>query len=197
MQLASALDLLQLRLDAGDTLLDDAPVGLELRFARSTQKSEPAALPFEMRPGAHQPALLIGEVGELHLQRSLPRPRPCAENFQDQPGAVEHLRVPGLFEIALLHRGERAIHHDQARLQALDQSGDLLDLAGADEGGRADRGDRNDPGFQNRKIDRAGEPHRFLELGVGGTQGGGGAQALGAPCPAPQLRLDDDRTGAA
>ena len=49
---------------------------------------------------------------ELDLQRAFPRARAPAENFQDQAGAVDDFGVPGLLQIALLHRRNRAVHHD-------------------------------------------------------------------------------------
>ena len=111
MQLAGAFDLVEFAFDARDALFDHAPVGFELRLARAAEKAEAAALALEMGPGANQPAFLIIEMRVLDLQRPFPCARAPAEDFQDQAGAIDDLRVPGLFQIALLHRRNRAIHH--------------------------------------------------------------------------------------
>ena len=118
MQFARALDLGKLGLDLGETLLDQAAVGFELGLAGPAEKAEAAALALEMGPGAHQPAFLIGQMRMLDLQRAFAGARAAAEDFQDQAGAVEHLGVPGLFQIALLHRRQRAVHHHDAGFDA-------------------------------------------------------------------------------
>ncbi len=129
MQPPGALDLFQLGLDPADPLLDDAAIGFELRFPGTAEKAESAALALQVGPGAHQPALLVGEMGMLDLQRALPRAGAPAEYLQDQTRAVQHLGIPRFFQISLLHRGHRAIHDNQIDRQALGNPGDLLDLA--------------------------------------------------------------------
>ena len=72
----------------------------------------------------------------LDLQRAFAGARAATENFQNKPGAVEHLGVPGLFQIALLHRRQRAVHHHDAGFEGFDEAGDLLDFAFAEIGRR-------------------------------------------------------------
>ena len=87
-----------------------------------------------MRPGAHQPAFLIGQPRQFHLQPPGLALRALAEDFEDKPGAVENLGVPGLFEVALLDRGQRVVDDDDLCLLRLHNGADFLNLARAEQG---------------------------------------------------------------
>src|SRR5439155_11822218 len=194
-EFSRALDLFKFILNARNSLLDQPPVGLELALARATEEAKAAALALKMGPGAHQPALLIGQMRVLDLQRTLAGVRAPAEDFENEPGAVEHLCAPSFFQIALLHRRERAIDDHDAGLGAFDQAGDLLDLALADEGGGADVADRHNTGLHHFEVDRLCEPDRFIKLGRGRAQRR--ACRYARRHAAAHMRLDDERATAA
>src|SRR5258708_27535468 len=107
MELSGAFDALQVALDLGDALSDQAAVGFDLGSPRAAQEAEAAALAFEMGPGSDQPAALVIQVGEFYLQRAFAGVGTPPEDFQDQAGAVEHLGVPRLLQVALLDRRQR------------------------------------------------------------------------------------------
>ncbi len=90
--------------DLPDARLDLPAVRLDLRLARAAEEAEAAALALKMRPGADQPALLVVQMRKLDLQPAFLGLRTLAEDFQDQPGAVEHLGVPRFLKVALLDR---------------------------------------------------------------------------------------------
>jgi len=187
-ELAGPLYALQFALDLGDAFGDQATIGLDLGLAGTAQKAEAAALALKMGPGPHQAAALIIEVGELDLERALPGPRPSAEDFQDQAGAVEHLGVPRLLQVALLHRRERAIHHHQGGLMGLHEARQFFHLALADIGRGAQLGQRHQAGGDHFEIDGARKPDRLFEPGVGRPALHGRGRTLA------HIRPDDDGT---
>ena len=191
MQLAGAFDFVEFGLDALDAILDHAPVGFQLRLAGTAEKAETAALALKMGPGAHQPAFLIIEMGVLDLQRAFAGARAPAEDFQNQSGAVDDLGVPGLFQIALLHRRNRAIHYDDGRGEAFHQSGNFIDFAGADISRRPDLVERDEPLLHDIEVDGAREPGGFGQARVGAARLGARAGGI-APRLALEPRLDND-----
>ena len=106
-----------------------SPVGLDLRLARTAEKAEAAALPFEVSPRPDQPALLIDEMGELDLEAPFPRPRAPAENLENQTGTVEDLGIPRGLKVALLDGRERMIDDDEHGLLGTHEPGEFLDFA--------------------------------------------------------------------
>ena len=57
----------------------------------------------------------------------------AAEDFKDETRAVDDLGIPLLFEISLLHRGQRMIDDHQAGIRLIEQMADFLDLAGSEQ----------------------------------------------------------------
>jgi hypothetical protein len=191
MQLAGAFDLVEFAFDAPDAVFDHAPVGFELRLARPAEKAEAAALALEMGPGANQPAFLIIEMRMFDLQRPFAGARAPAEDFQDQAGAVDDFGIPGLFQIALLHRRDRAIHHHHGCGKTLNETSEFIDLAGADISGGLDAVERDQPGLHHIEIDGAREPGGFFEASLRGTRLRLRAGGI-SPDLALEPRLDDD-----
>jgi hypothetical protein len=109
-QITGPLDLVEFLFQAGDLLLQDPTVRLDLGFPRAADKTQAATLAFEVCPTADQAAALIVQMGEIDLQPPFPRLRPVGENFQNQPGAVDDFDIPLLFKIALLDRREIRVH---------------------------------------------------------------------------------------
>ena len=77
---------------------------LDLRLAGAAEEAEAAALALKMGPGAHEPALLVGEMRQLDLQPPFAGARAPPKISRIRPVRSSTLHVPGLLEVALLDR---------------------------------------------------------------------------------------------
>ena len=162
MQSAPALDPLELPLNADDPLLNEAAVGFNLAFARSAEKTEAAALSLKMGPRAHEARALIVQMGQLHLQRALGGARSAAEDFEDQPGAVDHLAVERPFKISLLRRRQRTVEDDEIDPLGFHFGRYGLDLALADVSRRPNGAQRHGLGADHGEVDGPCQTHGLI-----------------------------------
>jgi len=123
-------------------------------------------------------------MGQLHLKPTFPRTGAFAEDLQDESCPVEHLGAPGLFEVPLLHRGQRGVDDDDFRLEPMTKRLDLINLAAAYKrrGGRLRDG--RDQAFFDLKSDRGGESYGLFKTRFFAPAGIGGGLSR---------RMDDDR----
>ena len=169
MQAACPPHLIQFALEPHNAVPDQPPVNFDLALTRPAQKAEAAALAFQVRPGPHKPRALIFQMRQFHLQAAFARPRPFAENLQDQPRAINHLAAPGAFQIALLHGAEGSIHNHHAHLLVMQRARFDLHLAFAHQGGRPPLSQRMDRGMDDGDTDGSGKPNRLGQPCLGGA----------------------------
>src|SRR5690606_19240953 len=100
-------------------------------LAGTAEEAEAAALAFKVGPGAHETRAFVERTRHLDLKPAFGRARTQAENFEDQPGAVDDLHLEVLFEIALLHRRERAVDNQEIGVGLVQLLADRVELAGA------------------------------------------------------------------
>src|SRR6188508_675431 len=89
-----------------------------------------------------------------------------AEDLQDQAGAIDHLGIPRLLKIALLHGREPVVDDDQADLLLFRRLLDALDHALADQCRGRQSPHRHRLREAHVEVDGARESDRLLELGV-------------------------------
>src|ERR1700746_3245680 len=92
-----------------------------------------------------------------------------AENFEDQTRAVNDLRLPPAFEIALLHRAEHTIDHHQTYPLAADQSAETFEGPAPDEPPRLRASDPSNLGADDIESNCPCETDPFLKSRFGRT----------------------------
>ena len=116
----------------GDPLVDAAAVGLQLGLTGTAQThaavraTGPATgLPGQRRAPAAQPREEVVELGELDLRLALLGPGVLGEDVQDQRGAVDHLDLEPLLQVAQLAGRELAVADDGVGAGGHDDVGEL------------------------------------------------------------------------
>jgi hypothetical protein len=77
-----------------------------------------ALLPPAAAGGLAQARRHVFQARHLHLQLRFARVGMAVEDFDDDAGAVQHLRARGAFQVADLARRQLVIHDDELRLRA-------------------------------------------------------------------------------
>jgi len=89
--------------------------------------------------------------------------RPRAENFEDQAGSVDDLRLPAPFKIALLHRRKCPVDHDETDRIFTDELTEIIDGAAAEQAARARAGDADNLSADDIETDRLRKADRLFE----------------------------------
>ncbi len=182
LQPAGAAHVLELALELDDALGQKPPVGLDLGLTRAAKEAEAAALALKVGPGPYKTRALVGQPRQFDLQPALARAGPATEDLQDQAGPVDHLGLPRLLQIALLHRREGVVDHHYMGVACAAEGGDLVGLALAEQRSRRDRPEHRDHGVAHVQIERLGETDSLGEALLRRPQ---------VPRPTPD-RVDDD-----
>ncbi len=116
-----------------------------------------------MGPGAHQPRALISQARELHLQAAFAGAGPPGEDLQDHAGAVQHLDLPGLLQIALLYGRQGVVDHHDIDLVLARQVAQLRHLALAEQGGGCGGAQGGDAGIADLQVEGLSQAHSLLQ----------------------------------
>jgi hypothetical protein len=73
------------------------------------------------------------QLRELDLQLAFVRARTLREDIENETGTIDDAALGEFFEIAFLHRTQRAIDQDQIGIERFALQRQLFGLAGADE----------------------------------------------------------------
>jgi hypothetical protein len=123
---------------------DPPPVGFELSFARAAG-SDSAAQTGHFRASSGKARQQVIELCQFHLQAAFPRPGAGGKDVQNELGAIDHLRVERLFQVALLGRCQVLVEDDRIDVPGLYRGRDFDDFAAAEKS----RGFRGNAGLND------------------------------------------------
>ena len=132
------LDLAQLLLELVHPAHEAPAVDLELGLAGAAG-ADATRLLAERRAPAAQPGQAVAQQCELDLGLALGAPGVLGEDVEDHRGPVDGGAAEELLEVAVLRRRQLVVEDDGVGVELPAQSGDLLGLAPADEGGGVGR----------------------------------------------------------
>ena len=134
--LAAQLPLLLHRLQAAaqlrHALTDAAAVHLQLGFTRAAG-ADAARQPRQHQTLADQTGGLVLQLRQLHLQLALRAGGPLGEDVQDQRGAVHHLHVEDILQVAHLDARQLLVQDAHVCLQGLALAAQFIRPAPTDE----------------------------------------------------------------
>jgi hypothetical protein len=157
----------------GHPAADPAAVQLDLRLTGPATTDPDAArgpaadLAGQRLAPAAQPGQQVGQLGQLDLGLAVPGAGVLGEDVQDQRGPVDHLDLELLLQLAQLTGGQLTVADDRVGADGLHGVAQLVDLAGADEGGRVGSRAALHQAVEDLGTGGLGQPGQLGERGAG------------------------------
>ncbi len=126
--LAALLDFGEALLQFGNSPVDEAAVGFDLRFARATAGADTAFDAFQVAPPAAQPIAEILELCQLDLQTGLVGAGPVGEDIENHLAAIDDDPAGLFFDVPALRGGETVVEDDQVGSARIEQQFEFLEL---------------------------------------------------------------------
>ena len=140
LQVAGALELLEVVVELADPPQDPPTVDLEARLAATEAHADAAALLGESGRGSTpQPWQAVAQQRQLDLRASFEGVGVLGEDVEDHRRAVDGGAAEQTFEVVLLRRRQLVVEHDGVGVDLEAQLAQLLGLALADEPGAVRR----------------------------------------------------------
>ena len=171
-------DAFEFPLEFGDAAVEQATVGLQLFFTRTTARADTTFDSLKVRPQSFQSRTKIEKLRQLHLQLGFVGAGIGGEDVENQFAAINNDRAALLFDVAPLRRREVVVEDHHFRAAAGDKLGQFFQLAGP----QATSGMRSFPKLHQLADDidasRFDQPPQFIkgmlfiEMAVGGNHSG-------------------------